>query len=152
MIQRVTSTVSGLLLAAVGSIAWDHEPPEDARVFFIEPEDGAVLQSPVHVRMGIENFGITPAGTTGRIRHTSGHHHLLVDVDTPFDMDAPIPRDAQHIHLDGGETEVLLELPPGRHSLQLLLGDEDHEPHAPPLISERISITVQEAGLGGRDQ
>lgn len=152
MIQRVTSTVSGLLLAAVGSIAWGHEPPEDARLFFIEPEDGAVLQSPVHVRMGIENFGITPAGTTGRIRHTSGHHHLLVDVDTPLDMDAPIPRDAQHIHLDGGETEVLLELPPGRHSLQLLLGDEDHEPHAPPLISERISITVQEAGLGGRDQ
>ena len=157
MLQRTASIVIAIALATAGSIAWGHEPPQDARIFIIEPADGVVVESPVRVRMGIEHFGITPAGTTGRIRHTSGHHHLLVDVDTLPDMDAPIPRDAQHIHLDSGETEVLLELAPGRHSLQLLLGDEDHEPHAPPLISERISITVQDGEVqdgeqGGPDQ
>jgi hypothetical protein len=130
------------MLAVLAGVAKAHSPPEDARVFFIEPTDGAVVASPVRIEMGIENFGITPAGTEGRIRHTSGHHHLLVDVETLPSMDAPIPRDAQHLHLDGGETELMLDLPPGRHSLQLLLGDEDHEPHAPPLLSERIWITV----------
>jgi hypothetical protein len=142
MMHPLTSRVLLSMLAVLAGVAKAHSPPEDARVFFIEPTDGAVVASPVRIEMGIENFGITPAGTEGRIRHTSGHHHVLVDVETLPSMDAPIPRDAQHLHLDGGETELMLDLPPGRHSLQLLLGDEDHEPHAPPLLSERIWITV----------
>jgi hypothetical protein len=102
-----------------------------------------VVHSPFKVRFGIQGFGITPAGTTGKIRHTAGHHHLLIDVDQPPDLDAPIVRDARHLHFDRGETETTLNLPPGRHSLQLLLGDEDHEPHDPPLISKKITITVK---------
>jgi hypothetical protein len=136
-------TAGALVLALTWAVSWGHTPPSDARVFFIEPVDGAILTSPVRVRMGIERFGITPAGTKGPRRHTAGHHHVLVDVDEPPNMDAPIPRDAHHVHLDAGETEVLLELPPGEHSLQLLLGDEDHEPHAPPLISEKIRVIVR---------
>jgi hypothetical protein len=143
MSQQLTQPLSLFMLAVIGGMAQAHTPPDDARVFFIEPGDGAVIESPVRIRMGIENFGITPAGTTGRIRHTAGHHHVLINLDNLPDMDAPIPRDAQHVHLDGGETEIVLELPSGRHSLQLLLGDEDHEPHAPPLLSERIWITVR---------
>jgi hypothetical protein len=68
---------------------------------------------------------------------------VLVDVEELPDLDAPVARDANHVHLDGGETEVLLDLTPGEHRLQLLLGDEDHEPHAPALISEKIRITVE---------
>ncbi|MGB0712585.1 MAG: DUF4399 domain-containing protein [Gammaproteobacteria bacterium] len=135
--------LAGAALIAVGlQLAQAHTPPAHARVFIIEPADGATVTSPVRVRMGIEGFGITPAGTRGKRRHTAGHHHLLIDRDDLPDMDEPIPRDPHHIHLDGGETEVLLELPPGEHSLQLLLGDEEHEPQAPPLFSERIRITV----------
>jgi hypothetical protein len=130
-----------LSISAWASLA--HTPPASARVFFIGLEDGAVEQSPFHVRFGIQGFGITPAGTTGKIRHTAGHFHLLVDLNHPPDLDNPIPRDAQHLHFDRGETEATLTLPPGRHSLQLLLGDEDHEPHAPPLISNKITITVE---------
>lgn len=142
MMQRLTLWLFPSILAVLTGVAQAHSPPDDARVFFIEPTDGAVVASPVRIEMDIDNFGITPAGTKGRIRHTSGHHHVLVNVEMLPSMDAPIPRDAQHLHLDGGETELTLGLPPGRHSLQLLLGDEDHEPHAPPLLSERIWITV----------
>jgi hypothetical protein len=132
-----------LLLLALTLPTLAHTPPEHARVFFVDLEDGAVVQSPFKVRFGIEGFGITPAGATGKIRHTAGHHHLLVDVDRLPDLDEPIPRDEHHIHFDRGETETLLDLPPGRHSLQLLLGDEQHEPQDPPLYSKKINITVE---------
>ncbi len=131
----------GLYLASGALLA--HTPPDHARVFFIGLEDGAVVSSPFKVQFGIEGFGITAAGTTGKIRHTAGHHHLLVDLENLPDLDEPIPHDAQHLHFDGGETEAVIELPPGPHTLQLLLGDEDHEPQDPALFSERITITVQ---------
>ena len=132
-----------LLLLALTLPTLAHTPPEHARVFFVDLEDGAVVQSPFKVSFGIEGFGITPAGSTGKIRHTAGHHHLLIDVDRLPDLDEPIPRDEHHIHFDRGETETLLDLPPGRHSLQLLLGDEQHEPQDPPLYSKKINITVE---------
>ena len=135
------SIIFSLLLLSTFALA--HTPPPNARVFFIGIKDGAVVKSPFKVKFGIEHFGITPAGTTGKIRHTSGHHHLLIDVDRLPDMDAPIPRDTRHLHFDKGETETVLDLPPGRHTLQLLLGDEDHEPQDPPLLSKKITIHVQ---------
>ena len=124
--------------------ALGHTPPEGAKVFFINLQDGAVVTSPVAIKFGIEGFGITPAGTKGKIRHTAGHHHLLLNAPGLPDLDEAIPRDAHHIHFDQGETETTLDLPPGQHTLQLLLGDEDHEPQDPPLYSERITITVTE--------
>lgn len=130
-----------LLLISITSAA--HTPPPDARVFFIGIEDGAVVESPFSVKFGIEGFGITPAGTKGKIRHKAGHHHLLVDVESLPDLDAPIPRDEHHLHFDAGETETMLDLPPGEHTLQLLLGDEDHEPQYPVLKSEKITIEVR---------
>lgn len=131
-----------LLLTSLSAMA--HSPPPNARVFFVGIEDGAVVESPFKVKFGIEGFGITPAGTEGKIRHKAGHHHLLIDVDKPPDLDNPIPRDEHHLHFDQGETEAVLELPPGKHTLQLLLGDEDHEPQDPALMSEKITVRVKE--------
>ena len=136
----------GVLVAVFSApSAMAHTPPDDARIFFVDLVDGQVVKSPVEVKFGIEGFGIIPAGAKGKRRHTAGHHHLLVDVEQLPDMDKPIPRDRQHIHFDQGETETLLDLPPGKHTLQLLLGDEDHEPHAPPLVSEKITVVVEAA-------
>lgn len=131
------------LVAGVWKGAFAHTPPPGAKVFFVGLEDGAVVESPFRVRFGIEGYGITPAGTRGKIRHRAGHHHLLLDANGLPDLDEPIPRDAHHLHFDQGETETVLELPPGRHTLQLLLGDEDHEPLDPLLVSEEITITVK---------
>ena len=139
---------TGLLAAALCAAAFAapvpaHTPPPEARVFFVGLEDGAVVENPVRLEFGIEGYGITPAGTRGKVRHTAGHHHLLLDAPGLPPLDEPIPRDRHHIHFDGGETEAVLELAPGRHTLQLLLGDEDHEPTYPPLISDKITITVK---------
>ena len=131
---------AGVLVAA--SFAWAHTPPEHAKVFFVNLEDGAVVTNPVKVEFGIKGFGITPAGTKGKQRHSAGHHHLLIDLEKLPDLDEPIPSDTQHVHYDQGETSAVLDLPSGRHTLQLLLGDEEHEPQDPPLISEKITITV----------
>lgn len=110
-----------------------------ATAYIIEPVDGAVVESPVRVVFGLKGMGVAPAGTD---RDNTGHHHLLVDTDLPA-LDQPIPSDENHIHFGGGQTEAVIELEPGTHSLQLLLGDHNHIPHDPPVTSKRISITVK---------
>jgi len=143
---KTRNTTQGILLATLlagVSVAQAHSPGAHARVYFENLSDGAEVTAPVHLKFGIEGFGITPAGTKGKIRHTAGHHHLLIDVDQLPDMDEPIPEGKNIISFDRGETEAVINLPPGRHTLQLLLGDEDHEPHDPPLLSEKITITVK---------
>ncbi len=112
--------------------------PEGASVYFIAPENGAEVSSPVTVRFGLKGMGVAPAGVD---RPSTGHHHLLIDAELSA-VDRPIPADAQHVHFGGGQTETAVELPPGRHVLQLVLGDRLHIPHDPPVVSERITITV----------
>jgi hypothetical protein len=113
--------------------------PQDATAFIITPQDGATVTSPVTVKFGVKNMSIAPAGDN---KPASGHFHLLVDTDGLPPLDQPIPKDAQHIHYGKGQSEATLELPPGRHTLQLLLGDFQHIPHQPPVASDRITITV----------
>jgi hypothetical protein len=113
--------------------------PPDARVRIIWPYDGSVIHGgKLWVRMGASNFGIAPAGVK---KANTGHFHLLVDADLP-PMDVPIPNNEHYLHFGGGQTEVRLELPPGQHTLQILLGDQDHVPHDPPVMSKRITVTV----------
>ena len=130
-ISVLAATVNGLPLSPA---------PENAKAYITEPKDGAVVTSPVTVKFGLKNMTVIPAG----VEHTnSGHHHLLVDVDKLPDMTQPIPADAQHIHFGKGQTETSLELSPGKHTLQLLLGDHLHRPHDKPVMSEKITITVK---------
>lgn len=143
MFLRVAKYVVMLLALAATQLLVAHTPPSHARVFFENIKDGDVVESPIKILFGIEGFGITPAGTKGKIRHTAGHHHLLVNVEHLPDLDSTIPRDEKHLHFDQGETETLLNLSTGKHTLQLLLGDEQHEPQDPALFSEKITITVK---------
>lgn len=114
--------------------------PEGAQVYFISPADGAKLKSPVLVRFGLREMGVAPAGVAVE---KTGHHHLIVDAPVP-PAGLPIPKDDHHLHFGGGQTEVSLPLAPGKHTLQLLLGDANHVPHDPPVVSERITIEVVE--------
>jgi hypothetical protein len=113
--------------------------PAGAMVYFISPENGARVTSPVTVRFGLRGMGVAPAGVTNP---NTGHHHLLIDTELTPD-NQPIPNDDKHRHFGGGQTEVELMLPPGQHTLQLVLGDALHIPHQPPVRSEKITITVQ---------
>lgn len=114
--------------------------PEGAEVYFIAPADGARVSSPVKVVFGLRGMGVAPAGID---RANTGHHHLLIDVPNPPAEGAPIPADANHRHFGGGQTEASIELAPGTHSLQLIMGDMNHVPLDPVVISERITITVE---------
>ena len=85
-------------------------------------------------------MGVTQAGSNAP---NSGHHHLLIDVNESLDPNEPIPQDKVHLHFGAGQTEARIELPPGKHTLQLVLGDAKHYPFKPPVISEKITITVK---------
>ena len=115
------------------------EAAAGARVFFISPADGDQLTNPVTIEFGIEGMSVVPAGTEAE---HSGHHHLLIDTGMPAE-DLPIPADQNHIHFGDGSTSTTIELAPGEHTLQLLLGDHLHIPHAPPVASETITVTVE---------
>jgi len=113
--------------------------PAGARAYLISPSDGETVSSPVLVRFGLSGMGVAPAGVAFP---NTGHHHLIVDAPLP-PLDQPIPADKQHIHYGAGLTESKVELAPGKHTLQLLLGDDKHVPHEPPVYSPPITITVQ---------
>ena len=111
--------------------------PPGAQVYFISPLNGEKVQSPFTVRFGLKNMGIAPAGTN--IKNT-GHHHLSIDGSYRPNLNEPMGKEV--IHLDNGETEIDLFLPPGTHTLQILFGDSLHRPHDPPIMSEQITIEV----------
>jgi hypothetical protein len=119
---------------------WKRTPaPADAYVYIGWPNNGAVIHSTrFKVWFGTRNFGVAPAET---YVPNTGHHHLLIDVPLP-PMDEPIPSDRHHLHFGRGQTEAILDLPPGTHTLQLLMGDGHHVPHDPPVMSKRITIHV----------
>jgi len=129
-----------LLLASFPALAQNMPAPPDAKLSIIWPPDGEVIRGgKLWVRMGLTGLGIAPAGIE---MEGTGHHHFLVDTDLP-PLDEPIPSDRNHIHFGAGQTEArLTDLTPGEHTLQLMLGDHEHFPHVPPVVSEKITITV----------
>jgi len=137
-----------LLVAAsmipVASMAQTPAPP-GAHVYIIWPNDGERIKGGFWCRFGLRNMGVSRAGdsTPG-----VGHHHLMVDVNAPLDPNERIPSDKNHLHFGGGQTEVRLELPPGEHTLQLVLGDAEHRLFNPPIVSRKIRITI----VGGAQQ
>jgi hypothetical protein len=134
----LVAALAAVVLVGSPAIAQQSTMPQDARVYILWPSDGQVIKGAFWVRMGLSGAGIAPAGVQ---KANTGHHHLIVDADLP-PLDQPIPNDHNHLHFGLGQTEARLDLPPGRHTLQLLLGDENHIPHNPPLYSKRITITV----------
>lgn len=114
-------------------------PAPDARLYIIYPWDGAQIRGEFWVRFGLRNMGVTQAGSSAP---NAGHHHLLVDVTDAIDPEEPLPTDNQHLHFGAGQTEARLELPPGKHTLQLVLGDAEHRPFKPMLLSKKVTITV----------
>jgi len=109
-----------------------------AAVYFIGLKDGDTIPAKSTIHFGLRNMSVAPAGIG---RKYTGHHHLIIDAPLP-PLDQPIPNDPNHLHFGAGQTEADVTLPPGKHTLQLLLGDKDHIPHSPPLYSERITVNV----------
>lgn len=134
----------GATLLCAASSAWAEMPrsaaPADAAVYFIEPADGATVDQTFTVKFGLKGMGVAPAGVD--VPHT-GHHHLLVDLKQAPALDQPLPMTDNVRHFGKGQTETELTLAPGKHTLQLLVGDKNHVPLNPSVISETISVTVK---------
>ncbi|RLJ99871.1 DUF4399 domain-containing protein [Ruegeria conchae] len=146
--MKALFAAAALCLSATLASAGGETPSNpDARVYFANLTDGDTVQSPVTIVFGLSGMGVAPAGTE---KENTGHHHLLVDrpplgqgEDGADELAYGLPADDNHIHFGGGQTEVTLELGPGEHTLQLVLGDAGHVPHATPIVSEVITITVE---------
>ncbi|MEO8777520.1 MAG: DUF4399 domain-containing protein [Rhodanobacter sp.] len=135
----LTGLTGAAMAAGAPALPITHAPAS-AKVYIISPSDGATVGREVTVRFGLKGMGVAPAGVD---KEHTGHHHLLLDVKTLPAAGLPIPADAQHIHFGGGQTQTTLKLAPGTHTLQLELGDRNHVPFDPPLVSRKITIHVK---------
>lgn len=145
---NILVATAALLLCTSTSFADQHvawPAPEGASVYFINLENGATVTSPVLIQMGLSGMGVAPAGTE---RESTGHHHLLIDrVPMGEGEDDEwlygLPSDEHHRHFGAGQTELMLELDPGTHTLQLVLGDMNHVPFGEQMVSDVVTITVE---------
>lgn len=138
---------AGLGLAALAAQAQQTPSPDGAEVYFIGFADGATVSSPFTVRFGLSGMGVAPAGVE---RENTGHHHLLLNrpplgqgEDGAEEFDFSMPASENLLHFGGGQTQTTLELPPGEHTMQLVLGDAAHVPHVPPVVSDVITVVVE---------
>ncbi|WP_430911059.1 DUF4399 domain-containing protein [Methylobacterium sp. sgz302541] len=151
---RLRNLISvGIGVCGVAGAAWaepappgaQNSSPPGATVYFVDVKNGSVIAPSTTLHFGLRGMGVAPAGLA---KDNSGHHHLIIDSELPK-LGEPIPNDENHLHFGAGQTEAVVTLPPGEHTLQLLLGDHKHVPHSPPVMSERIKVTVQEPGTPG---
>ncbi|MBC7950444.1 MAG: DUF4399 domain-containing protein [Rhodospirillaceae bacterium] len=130
--------LAALTLLALPTLAAE-KAPADVHLYMGWPNNGEVVRSPFKVWFGLRGMGVAPKDVRAP---DTGHHHLLIDTPLP-PADEPIPSDRNHLHFGNGETETMVELPPGKHTLQLMLGDYDHKPFDPPVVSKKITVTVK---------
>jgi hypothetical protein len=139
-IARLALLSVALVLLSNAAYAQGKPSAKDAVLYFVWPQNGTTIKGAFWARFGLRNMGVTHAGDSFK---NSGHHHLLIDVNEPLNPKEPIPSDKSHLHFGAGQTEARIELPPGKHTLQLVLGDADHYPFDPPLVSEKITVRVR---------
>jgi len=133
--------VAAFAVAALSGASAETPSPPGAKVYFINLKDGQTVTSPFLIQFGLSGMGIAPAGVD---KPNTGHHHLLIDTTLSGDqLKQPIPMDDTHRHFGAGQTEATITLPPGKHTLQLVLGDWSHIPHVPPVMSPVITVTVK---------
>ena len=138
---RQVAQIACIAALSLAGTALAREPsPAGAEVYIVSPKDGAKVKSPVTVVFGLKGMGIAPAGIKF---DNTGHHHLLIDTEVPADLSQPLAANEKSVHFGKGQTETSLTLPPGKHTLQLVLGDSLHVPLDPAVISKKITITIE---------
>ncbi len=138
MIQKSTKVISLIILLIFSVNLLAHEE-SSKRVVILQPKNGENVNQTFEVYFGIEGMTLASAGT---YEPATGHHHLIIDADLP-DLSLPIPSSSNYLHFGQGQDQTQLTLMPGKHTLQLILGDGNHIPHKQPLISKKIEITVR---------
>ena len=137
--MKIVFRIFAIVLLAGGGLVLQACSKKIPQVFIISPQDGAQVDSTFTVSFGASKVDIVAAGVD---KPNSGHHHLLIDTPLPSDLTKALGGDV--MHFGKGETEVELTLSPGLHSLQLILGDKNHIPHQPAIVSKKITILVRD--------
>ena len=140
-ITGMTALAALLVLLPTAASAQRKPAAKDVSLYIVTPADGDNVKGAFWCRFGLRNMVVSHAGDDFP---NSGHHHLLIDADEPIDLNEPIPQDKKHLHYGAGETEALIELPPGKHTLQLVFSDAWHYNFDPPVVSNKITITVKD--------
>ena len=136
----VAAALAASVLVSVAAQGGPTPAPPNAYLYIGWPNDGEVIRTRrFRVWFGLRNAGVAPAGVE---KANTGHHHLIIDAPLP-PFDQEIPADKNHLHFGAGQSEAVIELPPGKHTLQLLMGDHQHIPHNPPIYSRKITIYVK---------
>jgi hypothetical protein len=135
------AALAGLLMGVSVLASAATPAPKGAEVSIVSPKDGGTVPQTFVVKFAVENISLAPAGD---ITKNTGHHHLLVDVDQLPAAGQPIPNDANHLHFGKAQTQAEITLKPGKHTLQLELGDASHMPFDPPIVSKKITVNVAE--------
>jgi hypothetical protein len=139
--SRIAAIAVPAFLSMPAAAQMQTPSPAGAAVYFINLKDGDTVSSPFKVQFGLTGMGVAPVGVE---KDNTGHHHLIIDSKlSPDELKAPIAADAKHVHFGAGQTEAMVTLPPGQHTLQLVLGNWSHIPHTPPVMSPVITITVK---------
>lgn len=141
--MRPFAIVLGLAAACAmsGPAAAQTPSPAGAKVYIINLKNGAKVRSPFLVQFGLSGMGVAPAGVE---KPNTGHHHLLIDASlSAEEMKGAIPADDKYKHFGAGQTETMVTLPKGKHTLQLVFADWSHIPHNPPVVSKPITVTVR---------
>ena len=140
-ISKIATVAAMAIAMPLLAQAGETPAPDGAKVYFINLKDGDTVSNPVTIKFGLSGMGVAPAGVE---KAKTGHHHLIINEKIEGEeLDFPIPADDKHKHFGGGQTEVTLDLPAGKHTLQLVVGDQNHIPHKNPVMSERINVTVK---------
>ena len=134
------AALAGLLMGVSVLASAATPAPKGAEVSIVSPKDGGTVPQTFVVKFAVENIALAPAGD---VTKNTGHHHLLIDVDTLPAAGQPIPNDANHLHFGKAQTQAEVTLPPGKHTLQLELGDSGHMPFDPPIVSKKITVNVK---------
>ncbi|MEM7215612.1 MAG: DUF4399 domain-containing protein [Pseudomonadota bacterium] len=147
MKRLIPLTAAALFCVSFPAFSGETPSPEGAEQYFVNIKDGDVISGPVHIIFGLKGMGVAPAGVE---KENTGHHHVLIDrpllgegEDGAEEFEYSIPADENHLHFGKGQTETVIDLAPGEHTLQLVLGDWAHVPHNPPVMTEQITITVK---------
>ena len=138
---RIGCAALALVLLALPAAADQTKSPADAKAYIVSPKDGDTVEKTFVVIFGLKGMGVAPAGVE---KEGTGHHHLLINTKLEGDaLKEPIIADEKHVHFGKGQTETKVTLPPGKHTLQMMVGDHNHIPHDPPVMSEVITVTVK---------
>ena len=142
--MRLRTHVALLVAVMVGGLGvMAAAQAKKPRAFFVEPKNNATVGSTTKLKFGSEGIQImaVPAGDVTTARPGIGHYHVGVDVDCVATNATIVKGTPSWIHFGKGESEIDMQLSPGKHKLSLQVADDLHNAIAG--LCSTITVTAK---------